>query len=83
MVEGWKDLWRSSGPMLLLKQGRLELVAQDHVQKAFECLQGWRLHSLCSVTLTVKRFFFLRGCARGKRMSTRSMIAVVYVIQAP
>ena len=32
--------------MLLLKQGRLELVAQDHVQTAFEYLQGWPLHDL-------------------------------------
>jgi len=28
----------------LLKQGHLELIAQDHVQVAFECLQGQRLH---------------------------------------
>jgi len=30
----------------LLKQGYLELVAQDHDQMASEYLQGWRLYSL-------------------------------------
>jgi len=29
-----------------LKQGNLEQVAQDHVQMAFECLQGWRFLNL-------------------------------------
>lgn len=43
MVEVGRDLWRSSCPALLLKQGHLEPVAQDHVQMAFEYLQGWRL----------------------------------------
>jgi len=41
-----RDLWTSSGPIPLLKQGHLEPVARDHVQVAFEYLQGWRLHSL-------------------------------------
>jgi len=36
MVEVGRDLWRSSGPIPLLKQGHLEPVAQDCVQKAFE-----------------------------------------------
>ena len=38
MVEAERDLWRSSGPTLLLKQGHLEPAAQDHVQTAFEYL---------------------------------------------
>jgi len=48
-----------------LMQGYLETVAQDHVQTAFEYLQGWRLHNLsrqpmqCSVTLTVKTCFLI------------------------
>jgi len=55
--------WRSCGPTTLLNQGHLETVSQDHVQMAFEYLQGWRTHSLrrrlCqwSVTLTVKKCF--------------------------
>lgn len=40
MVEVGNCLWRSSGSPLLLKQGHLEPIAQDHVQTAFECLQG-------------------------------------------
>ena len=40
MVEVGRDLWRSSGLTPLLKQDHLEVVAQDHVQKAFEYLQG-------------------------------------------
>ena len=43
LVEVGKDLWRSSGPTPLLEQGHLELVAQDHIQMAFEYLQGGRL----------------------------------------
>ena len=46
MVEAGRDLWRSSGPTPLLKQGHLGQVASDHVQIAFEYLQGWRLHNL-------------------------------------
>ena len=45
MVFG-RELWRSPGLNPLLKQGHLELVAQDHVQTVFEYLQGWRLHNL-------------------------------------
>lgn len=43
-VEVGSILWRSSGPTLLLKQGHLEPVAQDHGWAAFEYLHGWRLH---------------------------------------
>lgn len=37
-----RHFWRSSGPIPVYKQGRLELVVQDHVQMplAFEYLQG-------------------------------------------
>lgn len=42
---GW-DFWRASGSNLLLKQGPLETVAQDHVQMAVEYVHGWRLHNL-------------------------------------
>ena len=45
MVEVGRDLWRSSCLAPLLKQGHLELVAQDHVQMVFEYLQGGRLHN--------------------------------------
>jgi len=45
MVEVERDLWRSSGPTPLLKQGDLELAAQDHDQTASKHLQGGRLHN--------------------------------------
>lgn len=54
----------------LLKQSRLQTVAQDRSQTALEYLQGGRLHKLpgmaylcqCSVTLTVKKgFLMFRG----------------------
>jgi len=35
MVGVARDLWRSSYPTSLLKQGHLKLVAQDHVQLGF------------------------------------------------
>lgn len=38
MVEVGRDLYRSSGPNPLLKQGHLKPVAQDHVQMIFHCL---------------------------------------------
>jgi len=40
MVEVGKDLWGSPGPNSLLKQGRLQPVAWDHVQAGCEYLQG-------------------------------------------
>jgi len=46
MVEVGEDLWRSSAPTPLCKQGHLEPVVQDRVQMAFENLQRWRLHNL-------------------------------------
>ena len=45
-VEVGRDLWRSSRPNPLLKQGHLQLVVQDCVQVASEYLQGRRLHTL-------------------------------------
>jgi len=44
MIDVGSDLWRSSCPTSLLKQGYIELVAQDHVQTAFENPQRWRLY---------------------------------------
>lgn len=46
MIEAVWDLQRSSCPALLLRQGHLEHVAQDHVQADFHYLQGWGLHNL-------------------------------------
>ena len=46
MVEVGRDIWMSSSPTLLLKQGHLGQVTQDHARSAFEYLQGWRLHNL-------------------------------------
>lgn len=54
-VTGWGSRGTSSDP-----QGHQEPAAQDHVQKAFEYLQGWRFHNLldnlcqCLVTLPVE-----------------------------
>lgn len=41
-----RDLWMSSDPALLLKQGHLELVDQDSIQKTFKYVQGWKLQNL-------------------------------------
>jgi len=46
MVEVGRDLWRATALISLLKQGHLELVAQDHVQMASAYLHGYRLHGL-------------------------------------
>lgn len=51
MAEVRRDLWRSSGPPPLLKQGHVHLVAQGHVQMAFGYLQGRRLHHLSGLSL--------------------------------
>jgi len=42
MVEMGRDLWRPTGPNPLLKLGQSMQIAQDHVQVAFENLQGGR-----------------------------------------
>jgi len=66
MAEFGRDPWRSSGPTLLLKQDHQEPGAQDHVQMAFECLQGGRLHNLSGQPLAilghthrVKKYFLM------------------------
>lgn len=48
-----RNLWKSSGPILLLKQGHLDQATQDHVQARFEYLQRWRLHKLFGQPLHV------------------------------
>lgn len=44
MAEAGRQFWSSSGPTHLLRLP--ELVAQDHVQTAFEYVQGGRLYNL-------------------------------------
>lgn len=46
MIETGRGLWGSSGPILHLRWGHLELIAQDYIHMFFEYLQGGRLHSL-------------------------------------
>jgi len=46
MVEVGRELWTSSGPTFLLKQGHPDPVAQDHIRRAFGYVQGQRLHNL-------------------------------------
>lgn len=45
IVDIGRDIWRSSCPTPLQKQGHLETVVQNHVEMAFEYFWG-RLHSL-------------------------------------
>jgi len=56
MVKVGSDLWSWSCSTPLLKHGHLKQVAQDHVQMAFEYLQGWRFQSLCGQTVLM--FFY-------------------------
>lgn len=37
----------------IFKRGQLKQVTQDHVQSGFECLCGWRLHSLSEQPIPV------------------------------
>jgi len=46
MVGVGRDLWGSSSPMPLPKQGHLEQVAQDFMQMGFEYLQRRRIYNL-------------------------------------
>lgn len=60
----WLNLeWSSGGcPAPLLKQGHLDLFAQEHVQMTSEYLQGWRLKTSlgkCTVTLTARMCFLV------------------------
>jgi len=64
MVEAGRDLWRSSRPTPLLKQGHLELVAQECVFRWLLSVSedGYSTTSMgnlcqCSVTLTVRKCF--------------------------
>lgn len=61
------DLWRSSSPASLPRQGHLDQVTQECVQLGFECLYGQgdftnSLGSLvqCSATLNKKLFLMMR-----------------------
>lgn len=53
MVKVQRDLRRSSGPNLLLKQENLETVDQDHVQMCFEDIQVGSLHNLSRQPISV------------------------------
>jgi len=65
MVGVGRDIWGSSSPTPLPKQGYLQQAAQDLIQAGFEYLQRRRLHNLpgqpvqCSVTLRGKKFFLM------------------------
>jgi len=48
MVEFERDLWKSSGPTILLKQGCLEPAAQDHIQTAFKYLHAQPPWAICA-----------------------------------
>jgi len=50
-----RDLWGSSGPTPLPKQGHLEQTAQDLVQAGFGYLQRRRLHNLPGQPVPVLR----------------------------
>lgn len=53
MVEVGMDVWRSSSPTHLLKQGHLKHIGQDHSTTSLGNLFQ------CSVTFTVKTFFLI------------------------
>lgn len=46
MVEVTMDLWRSSCPTSLLKQGHLKALTKDHIQMAFEDRQGMQPYNM-------------------------------------
>lgn len=46
MAESGRHPLSSSSPTLLLKQGQLHQVAEDHILSGFEYLKQWRLCSL-------------------------------------
>jgi len=63
------------GGHLVLKQGHLEVVAQGHVQVAFEDLQGWRCHNFSGqkmhcVSIKTRK---LSICQKGKLLSKTYM----------
>lgn len=53
MVEVVRNLWELSGPILVLKQGHLAMVAQDYVQMAFGDLQREILHNISGEAVPV------------------------------
>lgn len=53
IVEVGSDLWRSSGPPSLFKQGQLEQVVQHHFQLGAEYLDNW-FQCLTALTVTNK-----------------------------
>jgi len=55
MVVVGRDLWGSSSPTPLTKQGHLQQAAQDLVQASFEYLQRRRLHNLPGQPVPVLR----------------------------
>lgn len=62
MVEVWRDLWGSSGPTPMLKQGHWEPFAQQCVQMAFEYLQRWRLQNASGQSALVLGTFRGKQC---------------------
>jgi len=51
LTEAGRDLCRSPGSTPLFEQGHPELVVQDHVQTAFEYLQGGRPYNISGQTV--------------------------------
>lgn len=47
LTEIGNELWRSLCPSPFLKQGLLQSIAKDHLQRVFHYLQGSRPHKLC------------------------------------
>jgi len=77
-----RDLWESSSPTRLPKQGHLQQAAQDFVQVGLEYLQTRRLHNLLGQPVPVLRHpqseevlpplaFFLSRVRRSSLMSKK------------
>jgi len=58
-----RGLWGSSSPTLLLKQGHLQLAAQDCFQVGLEYLQRSRIHSLPGQPVPVLHQYFIILCS--------------------
>lgn len=54
--------WKAPLEVSWSKQGRPEMVAQDHVQMAFDYLQAWTLHNLCGQPVPVLRHPHSKNC---------------------
>lgn len=75
MAEVGRDLWKSPGLTLLLKQGHLQQVAQDHVQMALEDLQWWRLQNLSGQPVQVAaEIQCVKGCGSSCRTQGTQML---------